>query len=182
MDSNLSRFFAIYILASLETRAFIAFYPRSIPQFSANPNGAPARSRFFHVLPPGSDKSRYRPPPPTRFPARVGPRACILAGFLAGNSSGGRKNKKAGSKPGEIGSWKGLLYPGFTECERRMRRYAEILDYLSLKTSENCTRFSPFPSPPTVETTSPRMLAFRFIVENEIDSFFSNLFEISNII
>lgn len=63
-DSKLSRFFAIYILATLETRAFIAFYPRSIPQFSSNPNGAPARSRFFHVLPPGSDKSRYRPPPP----------------------------------------------------------------------------------------------------------------------
>lgn len=103
-DSKLSRFFAIYILATLETRAFIAFYPRSIPQFSSNPNGAPARSRFFHVLPPGSDKSRYRPPPPTRFPARVGPRACFLAGFLAGNSSGDRKNKKAGSKPGEIGS------------------------------------------------------------------------------
>ena len=118
-----------------------AFYPRSIPQFSSNPNGAPARSRFFHV-PQGFDKSRYRRPslsPHTRFSPRVGPRAVFPRRIFGWKFE--RRPEKQESKPGEIGSWKGLLYPGFTGCcGHDSRRDSRLFIGDARETSENCIR------------------------------------------
>lgn len=119
-----------YILATLETRFIASSHidPHDFPPIVMEHQ----RGHVSSTVPLGSDKSRYRRPP-TRFPPRLGPRACFLAGFLAGNSSGG-KTRKREANPGKLDPWKGLLYPGFTECKRRIRqpRYAEILDYLSV--------------------------------------------------
>lgn len=63
----------------------------------------------------------------TRFPPRVGPRACFLAGFLAGNSNGGRKNKKA--NPGKLDRERDCCTPDLPGAAATIR--AEIPDYLS---------------------------------------------------
>lgn len=95
------------------------------------------------------------------------------------------KTRKREANPGKLDRERGCCTPDLPSANAGCGDTPRFSIIYRLKPRKIAFKIIPnlfLRSPPAVETTSPRMLGFRFIVENEIDSFFSNLFEISNII
>lgn len=125
--------------------------------------------------------------PPHDFLPESGRERVSSPDFWLEIRAGAGKTRKREANPGKLDRERGCCTPDLPSANAGCGDTPRFSIIYRLKPRKIAPAFKIIPnlflrSPPTVETTSPRMLAFRFIVENEIDSFFSNLFEISNII